>query len=76
MIGENSYDQFLSCGDQLTALTTGIQTRDKGSVMDDAVGEGIKDSDSCGNSRIDLDAFIKEFPSWLTKEQHSAICFK
>eukprot|EP00261_Vitis_vinifera_P037654 XP_019078897.1 PREDICTED: uncharacterized protein LOC100245468 [Vitis vinifera] len=72
MIGENS-DQLLSAS-ELRALITGIQIKDKDSAINDAVGEVMRDFDSCGDSNINIDAFIKGISSWLAKAKHSAIC--
>ena len=72
MIGENS-DQLLSAS-ELRALITGIQIKEKDSAINDAVGEVMRDFDSCGDSKINIDAFIKGISSLLAKAKHSAIC--
>ena len=70
VIGENS-DQLISAS-ELRALITGFPIKDKESAIDDAVGEVMRDFDSCGDSKINIDVFIKEISKWRSK--NSAAC--
>ncbi|WJZ99131.1 hypothetical protein VitviT2T_017602 [Vitis vinifera] len=70
VIGENS-DQLISAS-ELRALITGFPIKDKDSAIDDDVGEVMRDFDSCGDSKINIDVFIKEISKWRSK--NSAAC--
>uniref|UniRef100_F6H4X7 EF-hand domain-containing protein n=1 Tax=Vitis vinifera TaxID=29760 RepID=F6H4X7_VITVI len=71
MIGEDS-DQQLSAS-ELRALITGIQIKED-SDIDEAVGKVLTDFDACGDSKINLDAFIIGISKWYDKAKHSAVC--
>ncbi|KDP31770.1 hypothetical protein JCGZ_12231 [Jatropha curcas] len=68
---DNNSDGYLTAA-ELRALILGIRFEELDIDIDDAVDQVLKDFDTSGDTRVDMDEFIHGISRWLDEANHSA----